>query len=66
MRVVQVAHPHLTDEVLSLRVGEVVALVDLLRVGLSLLVVNGLTVGSASTNDLMFLLPPHLTATGYW
>ena len=28
--------------------------------------VNGLTVGSASTNDLMFLLPPHLTATGYW
>ena len=34
VRVVQVAHPHLADKVLSLRVGEVVAFVDLLRIGL--------------------------------
>ena len=34
----QVPSPHLADEVLRLRVGEVVALVNLLRVGLALIV----------------------------
>ena len=38
MRVVQVACPDLADEILGLRVSKVVALVDLLRVGLALLV----------------------------
>ena len=38
VRVVQVTRPHLPDEVLGLRVGEVVALIDFLWVGLALFV----------------------------